>query len=301
MKNFFFCLTLLFTTLFACSSAVESNTSFNDIDTKAKNNNSLLWSIEKEGHKKSYIYGTMHMIEPEYYNFSDKLKQLIISADKIVMEIGGEPNPIEAYNLMILDSGTVEDYFTKEQLSQLIEFMDKQLNTPPKEFRQKYSKMKPFLILQVITQAYFSKDAVSYDLNIMQLAYENNIPIDGFETMEQQLSFFDQISNKDMAILIISSINNFDDEKKETLKLQKLYAKQKVDKLIPLMKKQSPELMEFEDIFLNNRNKNWIPQINMFTNENRCFIAVGAAHLFGKKGVLEHLKREGYKILPLKL
>jgi hypothetical protein len=301
MKNFILGLSLLFTTIFACSSVIENNTTSTITDTKAKNNNSLLWLIEKEGHQKSYIYGTMHMIEPEYYNFSDKLKQLITSADKIVMEIGGEPNPLEAYNLLVLDSGTVEDYFTKEQLSQLIEFMDKKLNTSPKEFRQKYSNMKPFLILQAITQAYFSKDAVSYDLNIMQLAHQNNKPIDGFETMEQQLGFFDQISNKDMATLIIASVNNFDDEKKETLKLQKLYAKQKVDKLIPLMKKQSPELMEFEDIFLNNRNENWIPKIDIFTKENKCFIAVGAAHLFGEKGLLERLKRKDYKISPLKL
>lgn len=298
IKNFIFGLTIIFTTIFACSSVVENNT-VNATDVVAKNNNSLLWSIEKEGHQKSYIYGTMHMIEPEYYNFSDYLKQLVTSSDKIVMEIGGEPNPLEAYNLMILDSGRVEDYFTKEQLSQLIEFMDRQLNTSPKEFRQKYSKMKPFLILQTITQAYFSKNAVSYDLNIMQLASQNNKPIDGFETMEEQLSFFDQIPSKDMATLIMTSIDNFENEKKETLKLQKLYAKQKVEKLIPLMNKQSPELMAFEDIFLNNRNKKWIPKIDQFTTNNKCFIAVGAAHLFGENGLLELLNKEKYKITPL--
>jgi len=301
MKQFVYSLSLFVTTIIACSSAVENTAQTEQIDVEAKNNNSLLWSVEKEGQPKSYIYGTMHMIEPEYYNFSEKLEELIKTSDKIIMEIGGEPDPIEAFNLMVLDSGRVEDYFSKEQLTLLIEFMDKQLNTSPKEFRQRYSKMKPFLILQAITQAYFSDKAISYDLNIMQLAKENNKPIEGFETMEQQLSFFEQIPNKDMANLIISSIENFEDEKKETLKLQKLYAKQKVSKLIPLMKKQSPELMEFENIFLNNRNKAWIPKINEFTKKNKCFIAVGAAHLFGEKGVLGLLKKEGYKITPLQL
>ncbi len=300
MRHLIFSSVLLFITLLACSSVVEKK-ALTDDDEIAKNNNSLLWSIEKDNHQKSYIFGTMHLIEPEYYNFSDQLKQKIISADKIIMEIGGEPNPIEAFNLMVLDSGRVEDYFTKEQLSQLIKFMDLKLNTSPKEFRQKYSKMKPFLILQAITQAYFSDNAISYDLNIMQLASENNKTIDGFETMEEQLGFFEQIPNTEMANLIISSITNFDKEKKETLKLQKLYAKQKVDKLIPLMKKQSPELMKYNDIFLTDRNEKWTPKINSFTKTSKCFIAVGAAHLFGENGILELLRKEGYILKPIKM
>ena len=34
-------------------------------------------------------------------------------------------------------------------------------------------------------------------------------------------------------------------------------------------------------------------------NENKTFIAVGAAHLYGEKGMIALLKKEGYILTPL--
>ncbi|MBI3135712.1 MAG: TraB/GumN family protein [Bacteroidetes bacterium] len=265
-------------------------------DVEVEDGNSLLWKIEGNGCKPSYIFGTMHMIEEEYFNMSEALIEKIKTSDAIIMEVGGMPNPIDAMNMMMLDSGTVHDFFTKEQMATLLEFMDKELKTDPETFHAVYSNMKPFLILQAISQGFFSENAVSYDLNIMAIAKQNNIPLIGLETIEEQLSFFDAIPPAEMADLIMQSVENFDDEKKETQKLMKIYAEQNVEKMIPVMKKQSPEFMKFEDIFLTNRNKNWIPKLKEEMASKHCFVAVGAAHLFGENGILKLLENEGYTV-----
>jgi hypothetical protein len=298
MKHLSYLLIVTISTVIACSS---TKTRQNSPDIVLKNNNSLLWSIEKKGQPKSYLFGTMHLIEPKYFNFSDKLKNIIISSDQIIMEIGGEPNPLEAYELMRLDSGKITDYFTEEQFTELLNFFDSKLGVNPKAFKETYLNMKPFLILQTITHAYFSENVRSYDLTIMQLAKEHHKNIIGFETMEEQLSFFCQIPSNEMAELIMSSIKNFEKEKKETLKLQKMYAKQKVKKFLPLMKKQSPELMTYENLFLTNRNLNWVNQIPEKISNHSSFIAVGAAHLFGEKGLIQLLKQNGYTLQPIKM
>ena len=62
--------------------------------------NSLLWKIEKENHPTSYMFGTMHMIEKKYYNFSTTLERIIKSSDAVIMEVGGMPNPIQAMLLL---------------------------------------------------------------------------------------------------------------------------------------------------------------------------------------------------------
>jgi uncharacterized protein YbaP (TraB family) len=103
MKHLSYLLIVTISTVIACSS---TKTRQNSPDIVLKNNNSLLWSIEKKGQPKSYLFGTMHLIEPKYFNFSDKLKNIIISSDQIIMEIGGEPNPLEAYELMRLKKST---------------------------------------------------------------------------------------------------------------------------------------------------------------------------------------------------
>jgi len=293
LKNQLAFFTTLFIAFASCSADVHVQ---NSNDVIVENGNSLLWKIEGNGCKPSYVFGTMHMIEEEYFHMSASLIEKISKSDAIIMEVGGMPNPIEAMNMMMLDSGTVHDYFTKEQMHTLLEFMDKKLDTDPETFHTVYGKMKPFFILQAISQGFFSENAVSYDLNIMGIAKQKNIPLIGLETIEEQLGFFDQIPSAEMAALIMQSVENFDDEKKETQKLMKIYAEQDVKKMIPMMKKQSPEFMKFEDTFLTNRNKNWIPKLMEEMATKHCFIAVGAAHLFGENGILKLLEAQGYTV-----
>lgn len=265
-------------------------------DVIVKSGNTLLWKIEKAGNEPSYLYGTIHMINEEFYHFSTYLKKKVMESDAIIMEVGGMPNPVAAYQLMLLDSGTVHRYFSKDQLVQLLEFMDTRLGISPQEFDQTYGSMKPFLLLQTITQDYFEPSAKSYDLEVMALASEYSIPLIGLETIEQQLGLFDKIPTKKMAAMIMESIKDHDEEKAETLKLMEFYAEQKVDKLLPLLQKQSPEFMEFDDLFLYDRNRAWIPKLEQEMSKQSCFIAVGAGHLFGDNGVIDLLQLKGYSV-----
>ena len=291
---------LLFSFLSCSSETAEAQKEIQiDDDKVIEDGNSLLWKIEGKGCVTSYLYGTMHMIDAEYYNMTENMTEKITSSKAIIMEVGGMPNPLEALSMMSLDSGTVHQYFTKDQMAELLEFMDKELGTSPEVFHKTYGPMKPFFILQSLSQGYFGEATESYDLNIMGMASANEIPLIGLETVEEQLSFFDKIPNDKIAEMIMETIRNYDKEKKDTQKMMKIYHEQKVDKLIPLMNKQSPEFMEFSDIFLYNRNKAWIPKIEKEISDKQCFIAVGAGHLFGEGGIIDLLKKEGYTLIPI--
>ncbi|UKN01494.1 TraB/GumN family protein [Paracrocinitomix mangrovi] len=297
-------LILIFSIVFSfisCSSDTPNNEEVvtEGDDKVVENGNSLLWKIEKEGAKTSYMYGTMHMIDAEYFHFTDKMTKLAKESDAIVMEVGGMPNPLKTMELMKLDTGDIRSIFTKEEMKTIVGFFDKELGMEPDAFFEVYGQMKPFFILQAISQNYFSSETESYDLQFMSIAGKNEIPLIGLETIEQQLGFFDTIPQEAMNSLIVESIENFKKEKKSTEKMMEIYSEQRVDKLIPLMKKQSPEFMDYSDVFLYDRNKAWIPKIKKEMESKRIFIAVGAAHLFGDGGVIDLLKKEGYKVTPI--
>jgi len=57
---------------------------------------------------------------------------------------------------------------------------------------------------------------------------------------------------------------------------------------------------DFSDVALNDRNKNWIPIIKEKMIGKKAFIAFGAAHLIGEKGVIQLLRNEGYKVKPVR-
>ena len=52
---------------------------------------------------------------------------------------------------------------------------------------------------------------------------------------------------------------------------------------------------------LDERNAKWIPVIEKNIALTPSFIAVGAGHLGGKKGVLNLLRKKGYKLTPIKI
>jgi uncharacterized protein YbaP (TraB family) len=56
---------------------------------------------------------------------------------------------------------------------------------------------------------------------------------------------------------------------------------------------------EFYSNFIIKRNQKWIPIISKLIQKKSSFIAVGAAHLPGKEGVLNLLQEAGYKITPI--
>jgi len=60
------------------------------------------------------------------------------------------------------------------------------------------------------------------------------------------------------------------------------------------------ELPGIEKAFLFDRNVGMADKSEKFLKENKkTFVIVGAAHLLGDKGVLETLKKKGYKVEQL--
>ena len=218
MKNQIALLSIFLFYFLSCSTGNEpTEEQIENGDLVIENGNSLLWKIEKENYETSYMYGTMHIIDEEYYHFTDGMKQKIQESDAILMEVGGMPNPLETLNLISLDSGDIRDCFSAEQMATVVEFFDKNLDTDPETFYQVYGQMKPFFLLQAITQSYFSENTMSYDLDIMAIAGENEIPLIGFETMEQQLGFFDIIPKEAMAEMVIEKAKRLVEHKRDVV------------------------------------------------------------------------------------
>ena len=57
--------------------------------------------------------------------------------------------------------------------------------------------------------------------------------------------------------------------------------------------------MQYDDILLNNRNRNWVEKLKKIMPAKALVIAVGAGHLPGDKGVIKLLRKEGFTVTPV--
>ena len=83
--------------------------------------------------------------------------------------------------------------------------------------------------------------------------------------------------------------------------LYRIYLTQNSDDLFNLTAKQGDGDAALIEKLLVERNAAWIPVIEKNIKVTPSFIGVGSAHLGGKKGVLNLLRRKGYKLTPIRL
>jgi len=74
----------------------------------------------------------------------------------------------------------------------------------------------------------------------------------------------------------------------------KLYEEESIQKLYEQMTIQSGN--KVTKSFVDDRNQNWMDNIESLIENNRTFVAVGIGHLGGEKGILNLLQKKGYKL-----
>lgn len=270
----------------------------------ANDTNSLLWKIEGNGLKHpSYLFGTMHLIQKEYYYFPDALEKIVKKTDLLLTEINLSEldNQLEAIKMMTLTDGSLVDFFSPSQKDSLLTWAKNKLMMEEKAFLATFGKFKPFIIIQTATQLAFFGKTESYELSLKSLAEKHKLELGGLETMKEQLSFFDNMSKEDQAKMVMEAIGDEGKMVDEMNNLQRAYRGQYLDSLEFLMKKDKGMLANHEEVLLTNRNSAWIPKIEEHVKNKSCFIAVGAAHLIGEKGVIQLLKNKGYTVTSVKI
>jgi uncharacterized protein YbaP (TraB family) len=295
MKN----LKFLFGVLFIWNTALAQENSVREFPMEDK---SLLWQISGPNVKgDAYLFGTMHLIQRDFFHFPKKLEKLVKKSDVLVMELPGLPDPSEAMSYVLLEEGTFFDFFSAEQIDSILVWAREKMNFEEAAFRTAFSKLKPFAIVQLAVQMHFIGKTESYEISFESLANENDVPIEGLETVAEQMSIFDNLTDKQQSEMVMESIREGDKSIKTLETMQRTFADQDIDGLYQLIHNQGGVIESEEKQFLDDRNRDWIPKLKAYLAAKNSFIAVGAAHLGGPNGLIRLLEKEGYTLTPVKL
>jgi uncharacterized protein len=263
---------------------------------------SLLWKLEGPGIKKgTYLFGTMHLIEKEHFYFPAKLNKLLAKSEALVMELPGLPSQVEAMQYVVLKEGSFFDYFTPEQSDTILKWAQEKMGLSEQAFRSTMDKMKPFLVVQMATQLQFMGKTESYEMTLQSIALEHKLEISGLETIADQMGIFDGLTKEQQSQMVMEGIRDSDKTVLLTKQMQQVYNRQEVDSLYMMINREGGVISEEQTVFLDDRNKKWIPQIIEIAKNKKAFIAVGAGHLGGPNGVIRLLQKEGYILTPVEL
>lgn len=264
---------------------------------------SLLYKVTGNGlEKPSYIFGTFHAICSTEMIPLANLETYLDQTDELVMEIDMD-DATEMGSMVgavaMPDGKTLKDLLTPDQLVKVDELTRNYLGVPAETVKS--IKPSTLMVLLMTRPKAIGCDPVTYDLDLMKSAVAKKKPVVGLETVALQIKVLDSIPLEKQAKNLYEMALDPPKVIGELKKLMAVYKTQDVEKLFKATSSQKTEDREFQMRLLDERNAAWIPKLQVAFKEKPTFVAVGAGHLGGKKGVLSLLRKKGYKVDPVKL
>ena len=269
----------------------------------------LLWKVSgKNLPSPSYIFGTHHLIPISFLDSVPELFKTFNECNTVVSEIvlnniDASPQIMQAALLpqgMAMDSLlNKDDYaFVDAELKQILKIGLRELGL------MNPSMIKTLYGLELYKQTTGFSENVQSDSYLQTLAARVDKKIIGLESVEKQIEVL--FGNKDLqheAELLVETVRAKSQILEEINTLNTIYKAGKIDELVNMTKaKDDPLAMTDEEYaeMIDNRNFEWLEVLPDYMAASSCFIAVGALHLGGENGLVNQLRKKGYKVTEVK-
>ncbi len=238
------------------------------------------------------------MICPSDFLMDDRIKNAFEDADELIMELDmDDPEMMQKMQQSSLnpEMKNIKSAFSESDANALNEFLTANYGAGLDQL----GILKPFMLMSMITVKQLPCEQIeSYELFFTNLAKTQNKNVEGLESVEFQMGLFDEIP-EEILFEEISKMVTTDESIKEFEQMVSAYTAEDIDKLYQVIAEN--EMMgNFNELMLDNRNRNWIPVMEKNMKENQVFFAVGSGHLGGENGVINLLRNQGYQVKPIR-
>ncbi len=282
-------------------------------NASSKDSGSLLWKVSgNELEKPSYLFGTHHLIPISFLDNIDGIKEAFESTEQTIGEI--DLSEMGQMQLKLMSEALMPEDHTYDSLLNAddIALLDSTLHVWLGVGLNQLGQMKPAMLSNLISVTLYKKyypnlsGEQSMDEYFQEEASKRFRPVKGLETVDEQIEIlFNSQSLPRQAELLMCLVKHPDLLKEQMDKLQAAYDAYDLESIRKLYEEDDPDdpcpaTPEEKDILNKNRNQKWLKKLPALMKEKASFIAVGCAHLAGEDGLIEGLRKLGYKVEPVK-
>jgi uncharacterized protein YbaP (TraB family) len=274
------------------------------IATDVENGKALFWRISgNDLTADSYLYGTMHVQDQRVFNFSDEVYTALDAVDIYTMEINMDSiNQFAmAAQMMMEDGAKLSDYLKGDDYELVNRFFTDTLGTPLGSFET----FLPMMTSQMVSLKSLKLDqAEALDVHFATRAKENGKMIRGLEKAQDQIDALKSLPIEAQVEMLVKSVEDeIAGKTKSTMdEMIEKYVAGDLEGMLELTDESTEEdtlmAMVFNEKLLVRRNIKMAYGIGVILENNTSFIAVGAAHLGGRMGVIQLLRDKGYTVEP---
>lgn len=262
----------------------------------------FIWKATGKGGGPVYLVGSVHLLTKDFYPLSPALETAYKSSDLLVEEVDMGEMLAPGAQMQLLSRGllTGEQSLDKVLSPSTYALLAKKLaevGAPVEALK----RMKPWMIALTLEALQWQKAGFDADLGLDKHFYDqarqDGKEVQGLETVEYQISRFDEMPMDLQDHLLAETIKGIDTEQSNMTKLIEAWRAGDVTTVERIVLKDLQQETQLYQRLLVERNKNWMPKLEAFFSRKRpVFVVVGAAHLVGPDGLLTMLKAKGYTL-----
>ena len=257
----------------------------------------LLWRVTGKA-AASHVYGTIHVSDPRLVQLPAPVREAFDGARALMLEFLPDGYSKERFleAAMFLDGQTLEEKIGAEDFERAYQHL-----APiglPREF---VNKMKPWGVLLNLQNPKGAQGS-PLDSQLLDLARGRRMPLAQIEGVEEQIFTFDEFPMDSQIALLKHSLAHGPELialAERTLEAYLAGDLAGIWRLREQFGERHPEIAPHQAVMdkrvVHDRNVVMAFRMQRELRRGNAFIAVGALHLFGEKGVLARLEADGYR------
>lgn len=274
------------------------------LSLSALNASSFIWKVSKNG-VSLYLGGTIHVLKQSDYPLPLEFDEAYNASDVLVLEVDIKESQSEAFGQLLLKYVMYEEGKSlRDDLSPKVYMQLKKRAVELGLDMNMMDRFKVSMIVMSLTMVELEK--MGMNVEGVDAYYANKADEDVrknlyLESVEDQIQLLAHMGEGSEDALVLQTLEDISELAKAMDEIKESWRRGDEASLYDLIGKEfALEFPKLYDEVALNRNRNWLPQIEqMFETKEVELILVGSMHLAGPDGLLDLLRKRGYKIEQL--
>lgn len=257
----------------------------------------ILWRVEKPGVPANYLFGTVHSTDPRLTNLPAPVARAFEGAQTVVLEteLDAAAMGAMAKSMVYTDGRSLLSVVGWDLYKKTIDVLA-QRGIP----EMTVASFKPWAVSLMLSMPPQQRGDF-LDLMLYKNARKAGKQTVGLETVEEQTSVFEDMDTADQVALLRQSLKEQEAFPDLFEELVLAYLARDLDAIAALDQRTlqiaDPKIEAwFRKVLLEDRNAKMAKRVLPVLDKGNAFVAVGTLHLIGETGLVEGLRKEGYKV-----
>lgn len=257
-----------------------------------------LWRIEKAGAAPGHVFGTIHVDDPRVTKLPAPVAGALNESRSLTVELSLDPGNVMALaGRMLLQDGRNLAGIAGAELYGKASALAGKLGLPEPALNM----FKPWAVALMVMMPQQNPENV-LDFVLVRTATAQGKPVHELESVNEQVDVFEGMTEPDQVALLRYAVENYERMPRYTNRLVDAYLARDLAGMWRISQEDTdrPETRRLNEVFvervLYSRNQRMAERMEARLTEGGGFIAVGALHLYGDRGVLAELQRRGYRL-----